>query len=229
MRLARLLDQEIPARLPRVLSGPRSQNLSELVEQSIAILHRQQPRTRFVIFSPGHPEGVLAALAEAIEALHPALTRRRLRQTPVSGWPGAIQKALLQGSTADRYVMVVDPLEELWEPQVRDQERPLFLHQLTCIAGLRSIAVLFVLDANKLEHCRRSRLLQPSLNSRFHLHLGGGTPRFRMSPPPVPAPERLSLQPIRPRGMRPTLPSQRPMEEPCPAMIARGAPRQSPA
>lgn len=171
--LARLLDQEIPARLPRVFSGPDSLKLSAAMERGIAILHRQHPDTRSVIFSPGHPEGVLAALAEAIEALHPGLTRRKLRQIPPSGWPGAISRTLMARATVPRHLLVVDPLDELWEPHVGDRERGQFLHQLTTMAGLRSTCVLFVLDTRKLEHCQRSRLLQPCLNSRFHLRTGG--------------------------------------------------------
>lgn len=227
--LARLLDQEIPARLPRVFSGPDSLKLSAAMERGIAILHRQHPDTRSVIFSPGHPEGVLAALAEAIEALHPGLTRRKLRQIPPSGWPGAISRTLMARATVPRHLLVVDPFDELWEPHVGERERGQFLHQLTTMAGLRSTCVLFVLDTRKLEHCQRSRLLQPCLNSRFHLRVGGPPETSRRLPPPVPAPERLLLQPIRPRRTRPGLLHPWAVEAPCPLILGDEARSRSPA
>ena len=227
--LAKLLDPESPARVPRLFSGSRSLRLSDTVERAIGILHRQQPSTRFVVFSPSHPEGVLAGLAEAIEALYPALTRRRLRQTPVSGWPGAIQKALMSEEPPIRRVAVVDPLDELWDPAVCEQDRTLFIHQLTTIANLQATCVLLVLDANKLEHCQRSRLLQPSLISRFHLSLGGSAPVPRVTPPPAPIPDLLPLQPIRPRKTRPNLRDQRPSDSPYPGTSPSAAPSPTPA
>jgi hypothetical protein len=207
--LAKLLDPDSQARVPRVFSGSRSLRLSDILDRAIAILHRQQPATRFVVFSPGHPEGILSGLAEAVEVLYPELTRRRLRQLPGTGWPGAIQRAMMADDRPVSRVLVVDPLEELWEPHVSEKDRTQFIHHLTTIANFQATCVLFVIDAGKLEHCQRSRLLQASLISRFHLRLGGMAPVPRVSPPPVPTGELLPLQPIRPRQMRPFLRDQR--------------------
>jgi len=212
--LAKLLDPDSHARIPRLFSGSRSLRLSDTLERAIAILHRQQPATRFVVFSPGNPEGVLSSLAEAIEVLHPELTRRRLRQLPVSGWPGAVQRAMMAEERPVARVLVVDSLEELWDPQVSEQDRTQFIHHLTTIANFQSLCVLFVMEAAKLEHCQRSRLLQPCLISRFHLRLAGSAPVPRVSPPPIPVGEPLPLQPFRPRQTRPMLREARSLEIP---------------
>jgi len=229
-RLAESLDPFGQARVPHVLSGDRRDRLTTLLDESILLLHARQPSTSFVVFSPVHPDGLLGALAEAIEAVYPTLTRRRLRRMPPSGWSSAIQLAGQEDARGQiGRVLVVDPFEDAWEAHLPESDRISFLQNLLAISNYPAAGVLLVIDTRKLSLLQHSRLLQPSLSTRFHLRL----PSRLVQPPvprlmPVPAAEAFPLQPIRPRATRPNLRDRRAYESTVPAAPALSLPRPLP-
>jgi hypothetical protein len=223
-RLAEGLDPFGQARVPLVLSGDRRDRLGAVLDEGIQLLHARQPSTGFAVFSPVHPDGLLGALAEAIEAIYPTLTLKRLRRMPASGWSSAIQ---LAGREDPRgrigRVLAVDPFEDAWDSALPEADRITFLQNLLAIANYPATSVLLVIDSRKLALLRHSCLLQPSLSARFHLRLPA-----RVVRPPVPrllpgaTVEALPLQPIRPRATRPNLRERRVYE--APVAVARPLP-----
>ncbi len=199
--LVAALDPESPHCLPFLFSGPADGALTQTLERAIRILCDRKPVNRLAVCTPAHEAGILATLAETLAALYPSINRRRFMRSAPASWPVLCRRDLAP-EMPTRRVLVVDQLEEIFDPGIAERDRIDFATTLASVARHPNVSVLLAVSDHFLPHCAATRAFRRSFNPRFHVRYQpnrtGGTGENETRAPTSTSRVRPHLQPIRP-------------------------------